>query len=49
MKEACGLFRDRPYVRVQWIRAHDGSEWNEYVDTLATAAMAAGPRSDPSH
>jgi ribonuclease HI len=29
----------RPKVRLQWIRAHDGSRWNEYVDSLATTYM----------
>ena len=28
-----------PRVRVQWIRAHDGSRWNEYADALANAYM----------
>jgi ribonuclease HI len=29
----------RSGVRLQWIRAHDGSRWNEYVDSLATTYM----------
>jgi ribonuclease HI len=24
-----------PNVKLQWIRAHDGSRWNEYADALA--------------
>lgn len=27
----------RPELRLQWIKAHDGSRWNEYADALATA------------
>lgn len=29
--------RSRPELTVAWIRAHDGSRWNEYADSLATA------------
>jgi ribonuclease HI len=28
-----------PYVSLQWIRAHDGSRWNEYVDSLANSFL----------
>ena len=28
-----------PRVTVKWIRAHDGSRWNEYADALANAYM----------
>jgi ribonuclease HI len=28
-----------PRARVQWIRAHDGSRWNEYADALANAYL----------
>lgn len=27
---------ERPSVKLQWIKAHDGSRWNEYADALAT-------------
>lgn len=27
----------RPELRLEWIKAHDGSRWNEYADALATA------------
>lgn len=37
VKEAYALAAQRPNVRVEWIRAHDGSLWNEYADSLATA------------
>lgn len=29
--------QDRPELALQWIRAHDGSRWNEYADALAGA------------
>lgn len=25
-----------PNVKVEWVKAHNGDEWNEYVDTLCT-------------
>ncbi len=28
-----------PDVELQWIKAHDGSRWNEYADALASAYM----------
>lgn len=28
-------------VRLQWIKAHDGSRWNEYADALATKGQRA--------
>ena len=28
-----------PKVRLRWIKAHDGSRWNEYADALASASM----------
>ena len=31
-----------PRVTLRWIRAHDGSRWNEYVDALANAYMLRG-------
>jgi len=39
VQEAYELFLQRPHVRIQWIRAHDGSLWNEYADSLATAYL----------
>ncbi len=30
------LARAHPRVRIEWIRAHDGSRWNEYADALAS-------------
>lgn len=29
--------QQRPEISLEWIRAHDGSRWNEYADALATA------------
>ena len=31
--------RARPEVRLEWIRAHNGTRWNEYADSLSTAWM----------
>ena len=31
----------RPGVRLVWIRAHDGSRWNEYADALASTYLRA--------
>ena len=39
VQEAWRLVRERPLVQVRWIKAHDGSLWNEYADSLATAYM----------
>ncbi len=39
VREAFALVRARPRVRIQWIRAHDGSLWNEYADSLSTAYL----------
>jgi ribonuclease HI len=41
VQELWRLSRARPGVRLQWIRAHDGSRWNEYVDALAASYMRA--------
>lgn len=39
VQEAYALLLERPRVRVQWLRAHDGTRWNEYADSLATAFL----------
>jgi ribonuclease HI len=39
VKQAWALVRERPNVRIEWIRAHDGSRWNEYADALSTAHL----------
>ena len=37
VKELYQLAQDHPDVTLQWIKAHDGSRWNEYADALANA------------
>jgi ribonuclease HI len=39
VQELYALKQERPGVTLQWIKAHDGSRWNEYADALATAWM----------
>ena len=39
VKELWSLARAHPNVTLQWIKAHDGSRWNEYADALASAYM----------
>jgi ribonuclease HI len=37
VKSLYALAGDHPGVTLQWIKAHDGSRWNEYADSLASA------------
>ncbi len=39
VKRAYNLSLARPLAKLRWIKAHDGSRWNEYADSLATAWM----------
>jgi ribonuclease HI len=39
VKELWALKHAHPRVKVQWIRAHDGSRWNEYADALANSYL----------
>ncbi|HYB12570.1 MAG TPA: ribonuclease H [Myxococcota bacterium] len=39
VKTLYALAQAHPNTRLRWIRAHDGSRWNEYVDALASAYM----------
>lgn len=39
VKRAYALAKERPRARIQWIRAHDGSRWNEYADSLSQAYL----------
>lgn len=39
VQQAWALVRERPLAKIRWIKAHDGSLWNEYADSLATAYM----------
>jgi ribonuclease HI len=43
VQQAWTLVKERPRVRLQWIRAHDGSRWNEYADALSTSHLRAEP------
>jgi ribonuclease HI len=36
------LAKAHPKVTLRWIRAHDGSLWNEYADALSTSYMRRG-------
>jgi ribonuclease HI len=39
VQRAWELAKARPLASIQWIRAHNGSLWNEYADSLATAYL----------
>lgn len=39
VQEAYALAQERPKAHIRWIRAHDGSLWNEYADALATTYL----------
>lgn len=39
VQELYGLAQARPDIQLRWIKAHNGSRWNEYADALATAWM----------
>lgn len=39
VQQAWALVQAKPNVRIEWIRAHDGSRWNEYADALSTAHL----------
>jgi ribonuclease HI len=41
VQELYRLARARPRVELRWIKAHDGSRWNEYVDALASSYLLA--------
>jgi len=41
VQEAYEIFLERPKARIRWIKAHDGSLWNEYADALSTAYLRA--------
>ena len=36
VRELYDLANAHPQARLQWIKAHDGSRWNEYADALAS-------------
>ena len=37
VKRLYELAQSHPHVTLKWIKAHDGSRWNEYADALASA------------
>lgn len=37
VRELYDLSKDRPRAKLQWIRGHEGSRWNEYADSLSRA------------
>jgi ribonuclease HI len=39
VRRAWDLVQQKPNVTLEWIRAHDGSRWNEYADALSTAHL----------
>jgi ribonuclease HI len=39
VKRLYALARARPHVELRWIKAHDGTRWNEYADALASAYL----------
>ena len=39
VQELWALSKSHPNVTLQWIKAHDGSRWNEYADALASSYM----------
>jgi ribonuclease HI len=39
VQELWALAQARPGVTFKWIKAHDGSRWNEYADALASTYM----------
>lgn len=39
VQRAWELVKERPLAQLEWIRAHDGSRWNEYADALSTAHL----------
>ncbi len=43
VKEVYAASKSRPLARIQWVRAHEGTRWNEYADALATAFRRATP------
>jgi ribonuclease HI len=42
VQELYSLSRTRPRVKLEWIEAHSGLRWNEYVDALASAYQRKG-------
>jgi len=43
VQELYALAKAHPLVQLRWIKAHDGSRWNEYADALASYWMLDRP------
>lgn len=39
VQELWALSKQKPQIELKWIKAHDGSLWNEYADALASSYM----------
>ncbi len=39
VQELWALSRSKSEIELKWIKAHDGSRWNEYADSLASSYM----------
>lgn len=39
VKQVYARAQSRPDITIEWIKAHDGSRWNEYADSLSTAYL----------
>jgi ribonuclease HI len=37
VQEVYAALQRRPELKLEWIKAHNGTRWNEYADSLATA------------
>jgi ribonuclease HI len=42
VKELYELAKAHPRAKLQWIKAHDGSRWNEYADALSNTYLREG-------
>jgi len=42
VQELYTLAQEHPRASLTWIKAHDGSRWNEYADALATTYLREG-------
>ena len=41
VRELFALASERPRASIRWIKAHDGSRWNEYADAVASSYLRA--------
>ncbi len=41
VQELFALASERPRASIRWIKAHDGSRWNEYADAVASSYLLA--------